>query len=66
MNKEYIRDFYGRIIGSIETRPNGDEILRDFYGKILGRYDKASDVTRDFYGRIIAKGNHTSLLLKTK
>ena len=34
MDKQYIRDFHGRIIGSIET--NGTkQIARDFYLKIL-------------------------------
>ena len=39
-NKEPVRNFYGKIIGWIETANNGDKILRDFYGKILGKYDK--------------------------
>lgn len=60
---EQIRDFYGKIIGSIETQSNGDKIVRDFYGKILGRYDKTNNVTRDFYGKIVAQGDVTGMLL---
>ena len=63
MEKEYIRDFYGRILGSIETDNQGNKTLRDFYGRILGTYDKASNVTRDFYKRIIARGDQSSGLI---
>ena len=58
-----LRDFYGKIIGSVEIMPNGDKQLRDFYGRILGKYDKNQDVTRDFYGRIVAKGDCLTMLL---
>ena len=58
MNEEtIIRDYYGRIIGYVETEPNGDKIFRDFYRRILGKYNKALNVTRDFYGRIVARGD---------
>ncbi len=63
MAKEAIRDFYGKIIGWREVKPNGDEVLSDFYGRILGKYDKACNVTRDFYGRIVAQGNQLGMLL---
>ena len=65
-NKEVIRDFYGRIIGTITTKNDGSKVVRDFYGRILGTYDKKYDVTRDFYGRIVAKGDYSSgLILKS-
>ena len=63
MARETIKDFYGKIIGSIEELPNGDRIAKDFYGKILGRYCKAQGVTKDFYGRIIGTGDATSKLV---
>lgn len=63
MNEEIIRDFYGRIIGYIQTQPNGDKIVRDFYRRILGRYNKATNTTRDFYGRIVTRGDQSSMLL---
>ena len=62
-NREVIRDFYGRILGSITTDKQGNKVVRDFYGKILGRYDKQTNVTRDFYGRIIGKGDSSSALV---
>ena len=64
MNEQVIRDFYGKIIGYIEVKPNGDKIVRNFYRKVLGRYDKASDTTRDFYGKIIARGDSTGMLFR--
>ena len=56
MAKDLIKDFYGRILGSLET--NGTKTtVRDFYGKILGYYDSTDNKTRDFYGRIVSNGN---------
>lgn len=63
MARQNIKDFYGKIIGSIEELPSGDKIARDFYGKILGRYVKAQGVTKDFYGKIVATGDTTSALI---
>ena len=56
MAKQFIKDFYGRVIGSIEEVGN-KQIARDFYGRILGSYNKTDNFTRDFYGRIIMRGN---------
>lgn len=56
MAKEFVKDFYGRILGSIET-VGTKQIARNFYGKILGTYNSADDKTRDFYGRILTRGN---------
>ena len=36
MAKEFIKDFYGRILGSVETIGN-KTTARDFYGRILSR-----------------------------
>lgn len=66
MADEIIRDFSGRIIARIETKPNGDKIVRDFGGHILGRYDKAADVTRDFGGHILARGECLGILIGKK
>ena len=64
MDKEYVRDFYGKIIGSYEEDSQGRTILRDFYGKMLGKYDPKENLTRDFYGKIIGHGNVLARLLK--
>lgn len=63
MARELVKDFYGKILGSLETQSNGDIIARDFYGKILGRYDKQMNVTKDFFGKILAQGDITSGLI---
>lgn len=62
-NREVIKDFYGRILGTITTDSTGNKVVRDFYGRILGRYDKKQNVTRDFYGRIVAKGDRSAGLV---
>ena len=61
-NEVVIKDFYGKIIGYIETLPNEDRIVRDFYRRIIGRYDKKANTTKDFYGRVIGRGDLSSLL----
>lgn len=66
MIKNYIRNFYGQILGSIEEDNKGNKIGRDFYGRIVGRYDKSLNVTRDFYGRIVGKGDMLSALINQK
>lgn len=66
MEKEIIRDFYGKILGSIETDSNGNKIVRDFYGKILGYYNKTANVTQDFYKRVIGRGDLSASLLYRK
>ena len=62
-----IKDFYGRIVGSVEDKPNGDKIYKDFYGRIVAKYEKSRDITKDFYGRIISNGDTgTSFLFVNK
>lgn len=63
MARTTIKDFYGKILGSIEELPNKDRVARDFFGKILGRYDKKMNVTKDFFGKIIGTGDLTSALI---
>lgn len=56
MAKEYIKDFYGKVLGTLDTQ--GTKITaRDFYGNVVGSYDSKDDCTRDFYGRVVTKGN---------
>ena len=58
-NEVPIKDFYKRIIGFIETKPNGDKVAKDFYKKVLGFYDKALNITTDFYKRKVGDGDQT-------
>ncbi len=63
MSRVPIKDFYNRILGYIEEKPNGDKVAYDFYNRILGTYYKSQNVTKDFYNRIIARGDVTSGLV---
>ena len=56
MAKEYIKDFYGRVLGYTETIGT-KQYARDFYGRVLGSYDPKDNFTRDFYGKVVARGN---------
>jgi len=58
-----IKDFYGRIMGTIDEDNMGNKIARDFYRRVVGKYDKQSNVTRDFYGRVVARGDAVSSLI---
>lgn len=58
-----IKDFYGKIIGSLSEDSRGNIVAKNFYGKILGHYDKNQNVTKDFYGRILSTGDTTSALI---
>lgn len=62
-NRQVIKAWNGKIIGSVETDAQGNKTVRDFYGKILGRYIKSLDVTRDFRGKMIARGDQSAMLL---
>lgn len=61
--KVNIRDFYGRILGSIETDEKGNKTARDFPGRIVGFYYASRNVTTDFYGRVVAQGDMVSSLI---
>lgn len=63
MKKENIKDFYGRVIGTIEIKSNGDKIIKDFYGRLKGTYIKNRNITKDFYGRVIGNGDQLISLL---
>lgn len=63
MQREHIKDWTGKIIGTLETKPNGDKIIKDFYGRIKGTYIKKLNMTKDFYGRPVGKGDQLISLL---
>lgn len=65
-NKETVRDFYGKILGTITTDKIGNKVVRDFYGRLLGKYDKKSNVTRDFYGKILSRGDQSAALINLR
>ena len=61
--REDVRDFYGRSLGYLDRKPNGDVVAHDFQGRILGSYDKTLNATKDFYGRILTSGDTTTGLV---
>lgn len=63
MAREVIKDFYGRIIGSIETDMRGNAVGKDFYNRIVGSYDANLNKTKNFYGQIIGTGNQLVRLI---
>lgn len=65
-DKVHIKDFYGRVIGTVIEESNGDKTIKDFYGRPLGYYKKSRDVTTDFYGRVVASGDQLAMLLNAE
>ena len=61
--KEALKDFQSRIIGYIDTKPNGDQIGYDYYNRIVGYYEKRTNLTKDYSRRIVGRGNLLSALV---
>ncbi len=66
INREAIRSFNGRVIGYIDTLPNGDKEIRDSSGRYLGKFDKHMNATKDYAGRLLYRGDQSSMLLNRK
>ena len=67
MNREYIKEFSGKILGYVETSPNGDQTAFDFDTRqILGYYRASHNHTTDFLGRVVAKGNCVASFIYNK
>ena len=58
-----IKDFYGRVIGKIEIKNNGDQIGYDFYGRIVGYYNVSTNKTENFYHVVVGTGNLLAMLI---
>lgn len=63
MAKRQIKDRYSRVIGTIDTKPNGDAVGYNFYNEVVGTYYASRDVTVDFYRRIVGTGNQLAALI---
>lgn len=59
-----IKDFYGRVLGYVEDKSNGDRVAYDFYGRVLGTFIKKRNVTTDFYGRVLGQGDFVVSLIR--
>jgi YD repeat-containing protein len=67
MTREVIKDSMGRLLGSIDTNPNGYERGYDAQGQMLGSYDPQSNTTKIATGILLAKGNALAgLIFKTR
>ncbi len=66
--KRQIKNFYGKLVATIETKSNGCSYIYDFWGKMLGWYDpkgcRGNCATYDFWGKMIAEGDALTSLIK--
>jgi hypothetical protein len=58
-----LRDSSQRIIGYIETKPDGSQIGRDAFQRIKGYYDPNANATKDASLRIVGYGNLLASLI---
>ena len=63
MSKETIRDRNDRVLGYIETMPNGRQKATDRNSRLLGWFDPERNVTTDASSRVLAKANVLSGLI---
>ena len=66
MARETISEYTGRIIGYIETEPNGDKRVTTYNGTVLGYYKKSQNVTTNYSGTILYRGDMSGALLVLK
>ena len=66
MTTETLRDNLQRIVGYIETHPDGSKIGRDAAHVIKGYYEVRTNITRDASLRIVGYGDQlTGLILNS-
>lgn len=63
MERQYIRDNRGILLGILEPQSNGDIVARDSRGVYLGKYEACSDYTLDSMGRYLYRGNMVNALI---
>ena len=66
MQRQNIKDFYGRILGYIQIENDGRQKAFDWKGRLLGTYYPDRNTTNDFYGRVVFKGNAIASLIPSK
>lgn len=66
MAREAVKDFYGKVLGYVDTDSSGNKTVTDYYGKVLGYYKKASNITTDYYGRKLTEGDTAISLIWIK
>lgn len=63
MATKELRDRLGNLLGTVETRSDGEQVLRDRQGNLKGTYNPTWDKTCDPQGELVAYGNILTTLL---
>ena len=66
MQRNAIKDFYGRVLGYIQIENDGRQKAFDYKGRLLGTYYPDRNTTNDFYGRVVYKGNAVASLIPAR
>jgi hypothetical protein len=62
-NRQTLKDSRFRVLGHIDSDPDGGQALSDAQGRRLGSYDPKTDTTKDAQFRRIGQGNLLTTLL---
>jgi len=57
MSTQVLKDRHFKIIGYIETRPDGTQVAKDEHYSIKGYYDPKTNQTKDVHYSIVGRGN---------
>lgn len=63
MSTQTLKDSKYRIIGYIETRPDGTQVGKDEKYRVKGYYDPKTNKTKDANYRIVGEGNLLASLI---
>ena len=64
--EEKIKDWTGRLLGTVETDSRGNKKVKDWTGKLLGYYDASKNITTDWCGKKLNEGNTAVSLIFTQ
>jgi hypothetical protein len=64
MSREILKDARYRVIGYIDTTPDGRQTAKDSRYRIVGYYEPAVNITKDARFRIVGHGNLLASLIR--
>jgi hypothetical protein len=63
MNRQTLKDSHYRVIGYIDTAPDGKQTGLDAHYRTVGYYDPRANSTKDAHYRVVGYGNLLASLI---
>lgn len=57
MNRDWIKDRNGKVLGYIDTDSNGNKVAKTRDGKVVGYYKEKFGTTTDASGKVISRSD---------